>query len=1731
MATKNDKRTAPVRAGSRAKTGRAAPSTAARAASTGSRVRAKAAGSASPSSKAPPRKRSQPARRKSAAPRGAAAATAPAAAAIVGVGASAGGLEALRALVSHLPPQAGLTYVIAQHLSPTHHSMLVTLLARETRLPVAEVTNGLTPQANVIYVTPARTNVTVENGRLRLTEATRRTSPKPSVDEFFLSLAEDQGENAIGVVLSGTGTDGARGIRAIRAAGGATFVQDQDSARYGGMPHAAEETGCVDYVLPPEQIADRLARVAQLAVVEHDAMPAETRTVTAFERVCSLVRGRTGIDFHVYKDNTLRRRMRRRMAATRQDSLEDYEAYLRENAAEVENLAREVLISVTSLFRDRDAFTALAKAVDELVSTRRESEEIRVWVPGCATGEEAYSLAILLAEAGDKAGRHHRVQIFATDIDAHALARARRGLFPATEGAGVPPLLLTKYFTQSGDELQISKRIREMMVFSAQDLSRDPPFLRLDLVSCRNVLIYFRPQAQQRVLETFYHALNPGGLLFLGRSETPHHEAKLFAALQEKARIYRRMEGVLERSLPSVRVTPLRRQQAEKTAAPERAPLSERVLAAIQGRLLPPSVLVDERLDLQHVFGDVSPFVRIASGTANLNLATLVIHELRVDVRSMVLKAQREPDKPVVHMVHPNALPAPLRIGVLTVPAPSGPAPWFLVTFDAAPERAAAVPGQGTQLEDRDAQIVALEEQLTATREHLHTVIEELETSNEELQSVNEELQSVNEELQSANEELQSANEELETANEELQSSNEELTTVNEELEAKTHELIALYNDLQNVKDSLAYPLIVLDEHQRVMLYNPPATQVFGLTPGAVGQLLFSLPCHIDVGDLRSSIEGVIQRGERHEQQVDGPRCWLISVRPYVDEAERRRGAVLVFVDNTDVKHAEQRLLEVNARLQDSHRFTRSIIDSLEDHICVIDESGTIIAVNESWRNFAAANGGASGMMGVGSNYVRACQPASAAGDACATDFLAGLRAVMDGRAEQFSMEYPCHSPDQHRWFMVRVTPFHGEGPRHLVIVHEDVTARKRSEKALRLQSRALDASLNGIVIADARMPDMPLVYVNRAFEETTGYSAAEALGRNCRFLQGEDLEQPGLQQIRRVLEDGTPGRALLRNYRKDGTLFWNELSLYPVTDDEGRAAYFVGIQRDMSAVVASESALKASLEREKLALTFADVGTFEWDIRANRIVSSDIALHLLGLSGTAHEMDFTAMRSAVHEDDRPLFDDAIKVCLAGHGNLDLEYRVRWPDGTIHWLHTKGDVQTDAEGIARRMLCLSQDITQRRETDERVRFIAHHDALTGLPNRTLLRDRLQQAINGGRRHKSRVAVLFIDLDHFKTVNDSLGHQIGDQLLQGVANRLRTCTRDTDTLCRQSGDEYIVVLPGVRDSGEAAHVATKIVETLSAPYHIEGHELTVTPSIGISIYPEDGDSIDVLVRNADAAMYHAKGSGRSNFQFFTPEMNARATERLAIATQLRRALSRAELRVYYQPQYDVNSGQLVGAEALVRWLHPERGLLLPETFIPVAEESDLLIEMGKWVLQEACLQNRRWQDQGLRSIPVAVNFSPLQFRRMNVIETVSRALHDSGLTAECLEIELTERAFMSDADESAATLRDLHKLGIRLAVDDFGTGYSSLSYLMRFPIDKLKIDRSFVLALPTDVGAAAIVRAVINLGHSLNLDIVAEGVETEHQLDFLRKAHCSTFQGFLAQPALSPEQFGQLLTVQ
>ncbi|MBK8961448.1 MAG: EAL domain-containing protein [Proteobacteria bacterium] len=1639
---------------------------------------------------------------------------------IVGIGASAGGLEALRTFVAHLPVQSTLAYVIAQHLSPTHQSMLVPLLARETRLQVQEVRDGERPRANVVYITPAGWNIALRDHTLHLTAATAPGTPKPSVDQFFASLAEDLGEAALAVVLSGTGSDGARGMRAIRAAGGSTFAQDEGSAKYNGMPRAAVESGCVDYVLPPDAIARQLEAVARLAPASDRDLGGDAGA-DLLERIFKLVHSQTGIDFHHYKETTVGRRIRRRMAATACGTEQDYLALLSRQPEEVQRLSREILISVTSFFRESSAFDALRLVIDEIVSGKPDNDDIRVWIAGCATGEEAYSVAMLFMEAIKRDQRRLRLQVFATDIDAAALARARRGVFPREELVSVPEDHGRGYFTRSGDFVQVTKSLREAVLFSAHDLLRDPPFLRLDLLTCRNVLIYFKPDVQSRMLRSFHGALRSGGRLFLGRSETTHQQDHLFAAIDDQARIFARLDQAATAGAERARsVAP--RVRSERPLTRARRPLAERVLQSLHQYLLPAAVVVDEGLNLQHVFGDVTEFVALQPGTPNLNLYSLAAPNLRAEIRSMVMKAQRTPQKPLSHVVLQRANDRAVRIGVAVLPREENEPTLYLVSlqFIDKPRRANGAASAGNSPEYQH-QLRALEDQLSATREHLHSVIEELENSNEELQSLNEE-------LSSANEELQSTNEEMETSNEELQSTNEELTTVNEELETKTHELIRLNSDLRNVKDSLRYPLVVLDEFLRVTLYNPPAMRLFDLTPASLGESLFSLPSSLDLGDLRVRLEAVIATGTTYARQFSGDVCHLLQVDPYIDEANHRKGVVLTFVDNTGIKRAEASLERLAAQIEASERFTRSTIDALPMQICVVDDGGAIVTVNRAWDDFINGNAGLQRHCGVGSNYLEVCERARHAGDALAGQFLEGLREVMDGHRETFALEYPCHGPDAMRWFEATCSRFQGDGPRYVVVAHEDITQRKSREHLVDLQARALDSSSNGIVITEARDGNYPLIFVNRAFEDITGYGRDEVLGQDLRFLQGSDTVQPNLTRVRSALLAHHEERTLLRNYRKDGSMFWNELSIYPIVDADDKPRYFVGVQRDLTARVAGEEALRAARERERLALSFAGIGMFSWDVRGGHIDASEIMLRLLGRAGLAGNLEQDSFRGLVHEADRPLFDDAVRLCLAGHESLDIEYCILWSDDSTRWLHTKGDVENGASGLPERMLCLSQDITQRKESDERVRFIAHHDALTGLPNRTLLRDRLQQALNTARRQRTKVAVAFVDLDHFKHINDSLGHHVGDLILQAVGNRLRAITRDSDTICRHSGDEYIVLLPNVHDSGEVAHVAEKIVEALSQPYPVGSDELIVTPSVGLSLYPDDGDTVDTLIRNADAAMYHAKGSGRRTFQFFLPAMNEKEQNRLLVTTELRRALERGELRVHYQPQIAIGDGHLVGIEALVRWQHPERGLVYPAAFIPIAEDYELVMLLGEWVLREACQQAHDWYRRGLPMAPMAVNFSAVQFRQRNIIAKVAQVLSDSGLPAELLEIELTESAIMHSGSDTTEVLDNLRRLGIRLAIDDFGTGYSSLQHLRHFSIDKLKIDRSFIADLPRDDNAAAIVRAMVMLGRSLGLEVVAEGVETRQQWEFLRTLECGSFQGFYQTAPLDAPSFEVML---
>ncbi|MGH8503398.1 MAG: EAL domain-containing protein [Gammaproteobacteria bacterium] len=547
---------------------------------------------------------------------------------------------------------------------------------------------------------------------------------------------------------------------------------------------------------------------------------------------------------------------------------------------------------------------------------------------------------------------------------------------------------------------------------------------------------------------------------------------------------------------------------------------------------------------------------------------------------------------------------------------------------------------------------------------------------------------------------------------------------------------------------------------------------------------------------------------------------------------------------------------------------------------------------------------------------------------------------------------------------------------------------------------------------------------------------------------------------------------------------------------------------------------LHESVERLNAAMTYAGIGSWECDLLTGRVTQSKQMGLMFGKpAGWAHS-DLVSWRRLIHPEDRAQTIAQFEGALADGVGYHTEYRVLWEDGvTVRWLESTVTILRDETGRAVRVVGLDRDITERKQAEARIQSLANYnyDALTGLPNRTLLADLLAQAIAQANRDGHCLAVLFIDLDQFKTINDSLGHLVGDKLLKQVAARLSKCRRRSDFLARLGGDEFLMALSQVKQAQDAAQIAQKIVNTLARPYRTGGHTLNTSCSIGISIYPNDGKDVQTLMRGADMAMYHAKDAGRNHYQFFSTEMDARAAERLAIGNALRQALKREQFVLHYQPYVDLPSGRIAGIEALIRWRHPDLGLLPPARFIPYAEETGIIVQIGQWVLRTACEQMKAWQSEGIAPVRLAVNLSARQFRQTDLAQQIATTLKKTGLAANALELEITESMAMQDPRRTIKLLHELRDMGIGLTIDDFGTGYSSLTYLKAFPIRSLKIDRAFVDGIPSDGNDAAITTATIALAQSLGLSVVAEGVETIAQQAFLTKAGCNQGQGYLFGP--------------
>jgi two-component system, chemotaxis family, CheB/CheR fusion protein len=1495
---------------------------------------------------------------------------------VVAVGSSAGGLEALRALLHRLPRNRDFSYVIAQHLSPTHLSMLTTLLSRETSLTVNQVEDGMIIEPATIYVTPPNADVVYQGGQFRLQPPSER-GPKPSIDTLLFSLAKANAERTIAVILSGSGSDGSIGARQLKNAGGYLIVQEPKSAKYPSMPQAALATGMADAILAPEDIGPHLERLSSSAP---PAKPVRlSRRQNEVDQVLERINVCAGIDFRGYKTNTIYRRIQQRITATRSSGMAGYIQLLDENHEEIQSLAQNCLISVTSFFRDASAFEELGSLLAKRIPAE-SPEPVRAWTAGCATGEEAYTLAMVLANLFPK----RRIQIFATDLDDSAISFARKAVYAAPSVRDLPPGLLNKHFTESVQGYTVDRATRERVVFARHDIVRDPLFLNLDLISCRNVLIYFKPPLQEEIFLKFHHALKPGGVLFLGRSENAVGD--YFDLEDRKNRIFvNRPLRDNERHLPVVREWQGFERGGDSPSA-QAAPAASGLRAALVDHFSPKAVLVDETFRILETHGDLNGLLSIPAGRANFTLLNLLPKALAVVVRGLLQRALHADANP------PQAINRTYsfgrkrtRVELSVIPLETGGRPRLLmVAFRDLPGRPSTAEIAESAPNHSDAQFQDLERELQSTRECLQATVEELETSNEELQALNEE-------MQASNEELQASNEELHASNEELQSTNEELLTVNEEIEHKSIELAFLIEDLENIQNSLDGPLLVADARGYLRHVNEEARRLFGLTGDHLGGPVL-LPNDASLAtQLASRLHKVIETGETLEfKSVSLSRHYRILVRPYVGRHKANRGAVVVLHDITQIVGVNDRLRRSEHRVRLSGARHEATLNSLPANIAVLDARGTILAVNSAWKRFAMDNGYMEKRHGVGKNYLAVCEKA---GDVHALAIAEGVRAVLAGDAGDFAHEYPCHSPVERRWFRCLVSPVSDEGA---VVMHFNITAQKLREERDAFRIGALEAAPYPAFSAD---PQGVIDWGNAAFLHLLGMESSQVAGRHASLLE-------------------VPGNA----------------------------------------------------------------HGFSWLFQRAR---------------ATRETASAELRLAAKGDEARI--------------------LRFSVTALHY-PSSGELRFAAAG---------EDLTEQLQSEARMIYTTEHDELTALLNRKSILARLERAIDRQRERGGRVALLFLDLDRFKDTNDTLGHLVGDQILIEAANRLRANVPDTCNLARFGGDEFVVFVENPGSEEDLELLVERLLLAFSKPVVVDGRHLQATASMGIAFFPQDAATAEELVSRADLAMYRAKADGRRAYRRFDQQIQREIQERLLIERDLSRAITHKDLWVAFQPQIDLRSRRVVGAEALLRWNHPDAQAIPISKVISIAEESGLILPIGQWVIREAVQQLARWRsiDPSLR---LSVNLSAVQFNQQDVFAQIMEQLQFFAIPATKLKVEITESVLLNRSSRVRETLHALHGAGIGLHLDDFGTGYSSLTYLQQFPIEAVKIDSSFLLGVGRDRQDEAIVDAIVKLAQSLHIDAVAEGVENEAQLSFLEQSGCQIAQGYHWAKPLAADDFTDFL---
>lgn len=1550
---------------------------------------------------------------------------------IIAIGASAGGIEPLQTFLSGCPADMGLAFVVMQHLPPSEDSALTEILTKSSVMPVEAITDGMHVEADRVYVLPPNASLRLDGSIFRVRSLAAR-HPDLVINEFFTSLAEQKGEQAFGVILSGAGTDGAEGARAIREAGGLVLVQDPDEAEFDGMPSAAIHGGATDAIARaeylPATLLDFIARRSRFPSEREDS--ADHVLPDTVRKIIELISHNSPNDFTRYKEKTLARRIFRRMGMSQATDEDAYLKLLEQSEEERNRLYRDMLISVTGFFRDEASMAKLDQHVlKPMVDASQPDQSIRAWVPGCATGEEAYTLAIMLHERMRESGKRPKLQIFATDIDEDALRIARSGLYPDSIKSTLSSELLKRYFRREGDYYRVIKEIREEIVFAYQNVITSAPFSQLDLITCRNLLIYLKVDVQNQLMGLFHFALKEDGALFLGTSETIGRKDDLFHLVDRRHRIYRRKpndrqglnlpftEGRSTDVTTKVPVsTPTLSTRSHRR--PYRTRMGDRVQHLMLGRYAPPAVLVNKDGEALYFVGETSNYLKHPSGEPSHRLFDLARDNVKNKLRGLFRTAVEQQTYVESAPFYIGGASPAKQLKLTVTPLKINEATHFLIAFEPYREspgsseaRAEYPPTTGKETES--ALIEHLEEELHATRAELQATIDDLESSNQDMKVSHEEAVSMNEELQSTNEEL-------ETSKEELQSLNEEMSTVNTELQAKVDQLDQAYGDLDNLLRSITSCTLFIDSSFHIRLFTPNCKQLFNLVDTDVGRPLDEIKFKVEDDYLLNDAATCLDSLESLESEVtaNGNYWYLRRISPYRTHEDRIDGVVITYTDITRLKKAQGELSE--------------------------------------------------------------------------------MAQTLERRVEEQTQEAREHLREQ--------------------------------EKAVRERDVFFELSaVPFFVMAD----DGYFSRLNPAWSRMFGWHLNELYERPyLDFIHAEDLER-FRTELQAAREDRESVATSARFCARDGSYHWLEWDI-----QRGEYETVLGVVRDVSERVQSAHAVQRAqeelekqvrqrtqqlqAEKELAHVTLMSIGEalITTDIHGRVTSINPVAERLTGHSASdALNRDINEVLELRNEETGERLEEPVSTALVENRTVAVPepaLLVRKDGESIHVDASVSPVYNN-KGDLLGAVAVFFDVSYARELTKRVRHRACHDDLTGLVNRGEFENRLATVVASARDDGKIHALLFMDLDRFKIVNDTCGHLAGDELLRQIAGELQVHVRQRDTLARMGGDEFALILENCN-----AEQAFRVADDMLAFMHNfrftwEDKTFQVGMSIGIALIDEHAASVRQVVHNADNACYMAKEGGRDRAYVFNQDNEDDLHHKTYMywVTKVSQALEDDDIELVAQPIVALEDGQTRGNhfEVLSRLKGDEGETIPPSKFINAAERYNLMPRLDRHVVRKVF----HWLSENpaiVESLDIcSINLSVSTLGDDRFADFLKDLLDQYDVPSHKVCFEITETMAIRNLAKTIELANEFRKQGFLFSLDDFGSGFASYHYLRQLPVDFLKIDGEFVRKIVEDPMDEAMVRSMNEIGHIMGKKTIAEFVETQAVFDKLKEIGVDYVQGF------------------